>query len=53
MTSAFAAWSLMKRRLPSSETAMPRGFLPKRSVDTTLSVAVSMTETDAEPSFGT
>src|ERR1700752_5389038 len=43
----------MYRRLPSGATAMPRGFLPKRNVDTTLSVAVSITEIVAKPSFGT
>ena len=32
---------------------MPRGFLPTLSVATTLSVDVSMTEIDAEPSLGT
>src|SRR5207247_2612264 len=32
---------------------MPRGFSPIFSVATTLSVAVSMTETDADPSLET
>src|SRR5258705_289799 len=40
-TSAFAVWSLMYSRLPSAATAMPRGFWPNLSVETTRPVAVA------------
>src|SRR4029453_17515885 len=40
-------------RVASADSAMPRGFCPSFSVATTLSVAVSMTETDADPSLET
>src|SRR5438034_9136379 len=43
----------MKSRVPSGDTAMPRGFCASLSVAVTRSVAVSMTEIEAEPSFGT
>src|SRR5689334_7538377 len=43
----------MYRRRASGEMAMPRGFVPALNVAVTLSVAVSMTEIDAEPSFET
>src|SRR5438067_11874500 len=43
----------MNNRDPSSDTAIPRGFCASLSVAVTRSVAVSMTEIDAEPSLGT
>src|SRR5213078_1841780 len=43
----------MNSRAPSSATAIPRGFWASLSVAVTRSVAVSMIEIDAEPSFGT
>src|SRR6266581_351106 len=43
----------MNSRDPSSDTAIPRGFWASLSVAMTRSVAVSMTEIDAEPSLGT
>ena len=51
ITSPSAGASLMKRCRPS--LAMPRGRWPPGRVRTTVSVAVSITDTVADFSFGT
>jgi hypothetical protein len=53
VTSWLFGWSLTYAMRPSIAMAVPRGFLPAGISATTWSVAVSITLTVPEPSFGT
>ena len=50
---SLSGWSLTKSRLPSALTASPRGLPPALNSATTVSVAISMTDTVPLFSLGT